>query len=133
MQPELISLPVTSIYAALLGFIFFAITMRVAQYRRKNRLSLGDGGDKAFATIVRGHGNFIETVPIALILILLLELQSASTIVLHLLGIALVCGRVFHYLQLTGTVKPLIFRVIGMVLTLSTVLVAALLLLTGLH
>jgi len=125
------SLPITSTYAALLGFIFVVITLRIAQQRYAKRVSLGDGGDKQFSKLIRGHGNFTETVPLALILILLLELQGASATLLHVLGAALVIGRVMHYLQLTGTIKPLLFRTVGMVLTITVIIAASVRLLFG--
>lgn len=123
--------PITSLYAAVLGLMFVAITLRIAVTRNSRGISLGDGGDHDFNKIIRGHGNFIETTPIALILILLLELQGAASMTLHTLGIALVAGRVSHYLQLTGVVKPLLYRVVGMVLTLSTIIISAFRLLIG--
>lgn len=125
------SVQITSTYAALLGLMFVAITLRVALFRNANRLSLGDGGDKNFAKLIRGHGNFTETVPLALILIALLELQGATPITLHTLGAALLIGRVLHYLQLTGIIKPLIFRSSGMILTLGTIASAAVRLIIG--
>jgi len=125
------SIQITSIYAALLGLIFAVITLRVAQQRYAKKQSLGDGGDKQFSKLIRGHGNFAETVPLALILLVLLELQGASAILLHILGIALVIGRVMHYLQLTGAIKPLVFRSAGMVLTLTAIIAASVRLLFG--
>jgi len=125
------SIEVTSIYAAILGFMFTAITLRVALLRMSKQQSAGDGGDKQFAKLIRGHGNFAETVPIALILIVLLELQGSSNLTLHVLGTALVIGRVSHYIQLTGLVKPLIIRMVGMILTLGTIVSASVRLLIG--
>ncbi len=125
------NVPVTSVYAALLGFIFVVITLRVAQTRNARKLSLGDGGDPEFSKLIRGHGNFTETVPIALILIMLLELQGTATITLHTLGVALLAGRISHYLQLTGSIDNLMFRVIGMILTLGTIIIASTRLLFG--
>ncbi len=123
--------PITSIYAALLGLIFVAITLRIALTRNARKLSLGDGGDREFNKLIRGQANFTESTPIALILILLLELQGTSAITLHTLGIALLAGRLSHYLQLTGSIEPLIFRSAGMILTLGTIMIAASRLLTG--
>ena len=125
------SVQVTSLYAALLGIMFVAITLRVALIRNSKMLSLGDGGDKQFNKLIRGQANFTETTPIALILILLLELQGAGSMTLHTLGIALLAGRIAHYLQLTGSIRSLLFRTSGMILTLGTIMIAASRLLTG--
>ena len=48
------------------------------------------------ATRIRRHGNFIEGVPFALILLAALELNGASPGLLHGLGIALVLSRIAH-------------------------------------
>jgi len=125
------AIEVTSIYAAILGVMFTAITLRIALIRISKQLSAGDGGDRQLAKLIRGQGNFAETVPIALVLIVLLELQGSSHFTLHILGAALVIGRVIHYLQLTGTIKPLVFRIAGMILTLGTIVSASVRLLIG--
>lgn len=125
------TIQITAIYAALLGFMFVAITLRVAMIRNARQLSLGDGGDKHLAKLIRGHGNFAETTPIALILLVLLELQGTSAMTLHTLGLALLAGRVSHYLQMTGTLKPIAFRAGGMILTLGTIVAAAARLIAG--
>lgn len=123
------NVPVTSLYAALLGFFFVAITLRIALIRYSRRISLGDGGDRDFNKLIRGHANFAETVPIALILLLLLELQGASAMTLHALGFVLLAGRLAHYLQMTDIIKPLVSRAGGMILTLGVISIAAVLLL----
>lgn len=119
------TVPITSLYAALLGFMFIAITLRVTFIRTTRRLSMGDGGDRTFNKLIRGHANFTETTPIALMLILLLELQGASTVTLHTLCIALLAGRAAHYLQISGMIRPLAFRTGGMILTLGTIAIAS--------
>ena len=123
------SLDVTSIYAALLGIMFIVFTLRVGAYRAKNRISLGDGGNNELQRRSRAQGNFIESVPIALILLALVELSGASATWLHALRSMLVIGRWSHWLQLSGFLKPLAFRPIGMVLTLMSILVSSILLL----
>jgi len=117
---------VMPLYAGLLGLLFIVFTLRVGFYRVKNKVSLGDGGDKTLLKRIRGQANFTETVPIALILLLLMEACGAADVWLHSLGTALVLGRLSHYLQLTDVVKPLLFRMGGMIATMITVLVASL-------
>ena len=48
---------------------------------------------------MRGHANAIETIPMALILLLLLALLGVPAWAIHLLGIALTVGRVLHALH----------------------------------
>ena len=118
------SLSVTPIYIAILGLIFTPITMRVGAYRLKSKISLGNGDDPELLRRVRGQANFIETVPIALILLVTMELMGASETVLHSLCAALVIGRIIHYLGITN-VAPEIFRGFGMIATLGSVVASS--------
>ena len=116
-------LSVTPFYIALLGILFLPFTLRVGLYRVKNNISIGDGQDDELIKRNRGQGNFIETVPLAVMLILLMELLGASSTWLHALGVLLVGGRILHYLGITG-LGPFICRPIGMFATLSIYLIA---------
>jgi uncharacterized membrane protein YecN with MAPEG domain len=122
-MPSLSLLSVTPIYIALLALLFIPFTMRVALYRVKNEINLGDGGDAEMIKRIRGQGNFIETVPLAVILLLVMELMGAGDTWLHALGAALVIGRLLHYLSITE-LGPFIGRPIGMVATLATYIIA---------
>lgn len=115
----MVSIGITAIYAAVLGLLFLPMTLRVGLYRNKSGISLGDGGDEELTKRIRAHANFTETVPIALLLIALVEMSGAGSTWIHVLGLLLVLGRISHYLQLSGLISPLIFRVLGMVATLS--------------
>ena len=116
-------LSITPFYIALLGILFLPFTLRVGLYRVKNNISIGDGQYDELIKRNRGQGNFIETVPLAVMLILLMELLGASSTWLHALGVLLVGGRLLHYLGITG-LGPFICRTIGMFATLSIYLVA---------
>lgn len=113
---------ITGLYAGLLGLFYVVLSARVIRGRFQNRVSLGDGGVDALALRIRAHGNFIEYVPLALILMAVLDAQAASPILLHGLGIALVAGRAAHAVGLIKSIFAL--RVGGTVLTLA-VLVAS--------
>ncbi len=119
------NLEITSIYAAILGLMFIVFTFRAGAYRAKNGISFGDGNDAEMTRRMRSQGNFTESVPIALILIALVELAGASAGWVHGLGAALVVGRSSHWLQLSGFVGSLAFRAGGMLLTLGSVLCAS--------
>ncbi|PCJ45002.1 MAG: glutathione S-transferase [Moraxellaceae bacterium] len=113
-------LSITPIYVAILGLLFLPITIRVTLYRIKSRISLGTGDDLEMLTRMRGQANFIETVPMAIFLLIVMEVLGASNIWLHALGLTLVLGRIVHYLGLINVV-PLVFRVIGIGATLLTI------------
>ena len=130
--PSLSLFSVTPIYAALLGLLFVPFTLRVGLYRVKNEINLGDGNDPELLRIMRGQGNFIETVPLALVLLILMEVLGASGTWLHALGAALVIGRILHYIGVTE-MGPFNGRPVGMIATLTVYLVASLWILVELY
>ena len=117
-------LSITPLYIAILGLLFIPITVRVALYRVKTKISLGTGDDPEMVRRMRGQANFTETVPMALFLLITMELLGASHVWLHALGLTLVLGRTLHYLGLTG-MAPLAFRVIGQFATLLPILLGS--------
>ena len=120
--PSLLS--ITPIYIAILGLLFLPITIRVGLYRIKSSISIGTGDDPEMVRRMRGQANFIETVPMALILLIVMEVLGASNTWLHALGLTLVLGRIAHYFGLIE-MAPLAFRVIGIAATLLTILLGS--------
>jgi uncharacterized membrane protein YecN with MAPEG domain len=119
------SVTISTIYAAILGLLFVPFTFYVGSYRVKHKILLLDGGDKELARRIRAQGNFIETVPLAVILIVLMELNGASAAWLHALGSVLVVARVMHYLTIATNPANTVPRALGMVGTLGVYLAAA--------
>lgn len=116
----MVSVEITAVFAAALAIVQVAFTMRVINFRFANQVSLGDGGHSELQKRVRAHANFTETVPIALILLLLNELSGTADHWLYGLGGALVVARVFHYAGIAFQV-PLFFRLIGMLVTILVI------------
>ena len=115
--------------AAVFGFLHVIFTLRVGSYRFRNKISLGDGGDHELRNRVRAHGNFIENVPIALLLILLNDLDGAQDKTLIVMGSILLASRVTHYLTIATRGLPVILRPLSMIGTLGTILAASVMLL----
>ncbi len=113
---------VTPLYAGILAFLFFALSLRVIAVR--GRVSLGDGGDPVVLRRMRGHANFAEYVPLILLMMGFLELNHASALLLHAMGVALVVARVLHGYALSFTQKSFFGRFFGTFLTLGLLLVA---------
>lgn len=87
----------TMLYAGLLALILIVMSVRLVLLRRRLGVGLGSGGNDVMQRQVRAHGNFCEYIPLALILLLLLEsAPSVPVWALHGLGIALVIGRILH-------------------------------------
>ncbi len=118
---------ITTLYAGLLGLIYLGLTAFVVRGRWKHKVSLGDGGNEDVFKRVRVHSNFIEYVPIALILMILLEIEQASEIVIHVLGVMLVLGRLMHAIGTYKTFGVSIGRSGGMILTILCILFASIL------
>ena len=126
------SLTITPLYAALLGIILLVLSIRVvAVVRAKGNIGYGDGGNPDFTTVVRGQGNFIEYVPLILILIGMAEAGGTSDTWIHAMGAGLVVGRVLHPIGLTN--KPGInpFRFVGTNLTWIVLLASSILVLVA--
>lgn len=118
-------LAITSIYAALLAFIFLWLSARVIVYRRGNRISMGDNGDNSLLKRMRAQGNWAEYAPFGLILLSLVEISEAPAIAVHLLGMMLLGGRALHAWGFSASPPIMNGRVLGMVLTLSMILISA--------
>jgi uncharacterized membrane protein YecN with MAPEG domain len=89
--------PVTTlIYAGILGLILVLLSARVVKQRGLAKVSLGEGSDAELRRRIRIQGNFIEYVPMALILIWMLDNAQFSTWVIHVLGILLIVARLSH-------------------------------------
>ncbi len=119
------SVAITAFYAAILGALFVPFTLYVGTYRAKNKILLLDGGDAELTRRIRAHANFTETVPLALILLILVELSGASPTLLHSLGIVLVVARTMHYVTIATNPGATAPRALGMVGTLGVILVSA--------
>lgn len=87
---------VTAVYAGLLALMLVALSAGVIRQRGRAKVSLGDGGDAGLIRWMRAQGNFVEYVPMALIVLALAEAQGAPGVALHALGGALVLGRGLH-------------------------------------
>ena len=118
---------VTPLYAGLLALLLILLSVRVIHARRGQKVSLGDGGNPVMLRIIRGHSNFVEYVPLALLLMAILEISRHSIYVLHALGILLVMGRLLHGYALSFTEHSRFGRMAGATLTFAVLLVEAVL------
>ncbi|UWR10153.1 MAPEG family protein [Sulfitobacter mediterraneus] len=120
------TLTITPIYAALIVLLFLGLSWRVILYRRANRLSLGDTGDKNLLKRMRAQANCAEYAPLALLLMVMSELMGSPAVALHLMGFTLLAGRVLHALGFAATPQKIVLRQLGMLLTLLMMAVTAL-------
>ena len=120
------SLAITPIYAGLIGLLFIWLSIRVIGTRRSAKVSVGDGENRELVKRMRTQANCAEYAPIALILLAMAELQGAPGWVMHLLGLALLAGRLAHAIGFGRTPQIIPLRKIGMMLTFAVIAIAAL-------
>ena len=119
------TLPLTGFYASLLALLYIGLAVNIIRLRLKHKVGIGDGENRSLAKAIRVHGNFAEFVPLALILLACYEVNTASVMMLHVLGAALVVARVFHVIGLSKSIGTSIQRQIGVLLTFLVILVLA--------
>jgi uncharacterized protein len=121
--------PITSLYAALLALLFVGLSARTVRLRQQLKVLIGDGGHAQLARAARVHANFAEYLPMALLLLLLLEQASAPALGLHLFGSTLLLARAAHAIGVSRVDENLRWRIAGVSTTLTLLLGGALLLL----
>jgi uncharacterized protein len=115
---------VTALYAGCLGLFYLGLSFWVVRVRMQQRVFAGDKGDPVMANAMRVHANFAEYVPLALILLLLAEMQGAPALALHLLGAGLLLARVIHALGMGRMPHVSALRGGGALLTFVVLLLA---------
>lgn len=123
-MPE-VMFPITLMYGSILGLIFLVVSYRVSRARMQEKVTLGDGGNEKVLLAYRVQANMGEYVPLILILIAGLESLSAPALVVHILGGALVAGRILHAVGLARGPKPNFGRVSGTLITWVVLLIAS--------
>lgn len=120
---------ITGIYAALATLLVLVLALRVSAIRHGKRVGIGDGGDPDLLRRVRAHANALENLPLALILLLLLELNQTAPPWLHGFGCVLLLGRVLHAFGMSLQSGASFGRFVGTLLTWLAMFAMAVLLL----
>jgi uncharacterized protein len=89
-------MPITMLYAGALALVLLVLSVRVIQARGQTKVFMGDGGNDLMVRRMRGQANFVEYVPMALILMGLMENHGAPAWELHALGATLLFARLLH-------------------------------------
>jgi len=120
---------ITGIYAALCGVLLLVLSYRVIQRRLAAKVGLGAGGDAELEQRMRVQANFIEYVPLTLILLYLLEQSGAASVLIHTLGAVFVAARAWHAQGLSSSVGRTAGRFYGTLITLLVIAALSVLLL----
>ena len=92
---------ITLLYAGLCTILVVLLASRVAYWRFKHKIGIGDGGDRELLKRMRAHGNAIENMPLALILLGGMELNGYSGTIIHSFGAVLLVSRLAHAVGLS--------------------------------
>lgn len=116
---------ISLLIASLHVLLYLVLTIRVVLHRNVHKIGIGTGGDESLSRKVRVHANFVEYVPLGLLLLALLELAAINTALLWTFGIALLVARVLHAIGLGGSAGYSFGRATGALLTFATLLAMA--------
>ena len=119
-------MPATALYAALLALLFLFMSAYTVRLRGRLRVGLGDGGERTMTRAMRAHANFAEYVPLALLLMYIMERHTNSLAWVHTLGVLLVVARVCHAYGFGREPETFQLRAVGFSLTFVVIAVAAL-------
>lgn len=119
------TLPISAIYVALSALLIVGLLLRVAWLRNSLKIGIGDGQQPILARAVRVHANAVECLPLALLLLVLVELSGAGPIALHGLGASLLVARLLHAVGLSRRSGYSFGRFFGTALTVGVILVSS--------
>ncbi|MCH2056304.1 MAG: MAPEG family protein [Thalassotalea sp.] len=111
------NLDITGLYAGLLAILLVVLSFNVIRFRLKHRVGTGHGDVSELDKAIRIHGNFSEYMPIALVLLGVLELGGLADTWLHAFGATLVVGRLLHAAGLSKTKGTSLPRLVGVLST----------------
>lgn len=115
--------PVTAWFAAAAALALVGLSATVTLRRIKVGVSVGLGSDDLLLRRVRAQGNFVEYVPLALILMGIAETRGAAAGAVAAVGAVMAAGRALHAAgMLAGTVR---LRVAGMIATYTALVAGA--------
>ncbi|WP_371185475.1 MAPEG family protein [Thalassotalea maritima] len=118
---------ITGFYAGILAILYIALSMKVINHRRLEKIGIGDDGGncRELAKAIRVHANFIEYVPLALLMMAFYEHNGGHAMALHVIGGLLVMARFFHAIGLGKTTGTSWQRFIGTITTFVVILALA--------
>ena len=101
------------------------LSLRVVGERRRHGVALGDAAIPQLQHAIRAFGNATEYIPAGLIALAVLAMAGAAAMVVHAIGLTLLCGRIVHAVGLSrsGAASPI--RAGGILLTWIAYILAA--------
>ena len=116
---------IVPLYAAILALLFVFLSIRTIRLRRRLQIAIGYRDDERMLRAMRVHANFAEYVPFGLLLLGFVEMTAANPLFVHLLSVTLLGGRVSHAYGVSQAKENYAFRVAGMAMTFTVLLLAS--------
>ncbi len=123
---------ITLAYLGILALLYSVLALRVVVLRVKNHIPFGDGGNESLHRAIRAHGNFIEWVPLASMLVASIEALGEPPLHVHLLMGSLLAARVLHPIAFVSKLESAPYyvgRIAGTFISWAVLTLAAILLL----
>ncbi len=118
-MPSLSAPLVSVVTAGILIIIQMALVLSVVIVRRRDKQSLGDGGNADLLRATRRHGNFAENAAIFVIALALFELIGGERQTAEIYAGVFILGRFAHAVGLSTKNTSNLPRVVGVVLTVG--------------
>jgi uncharacterized protein len=117
---------IVAFYAAILALIFVALTIRIIVLRNVLKIGIGDGGNVKIIRAIRAHSNFAEYVPFTLLLIYFVEVSAFMPYwFIHGVCICLLVSRISHGFGISQIKENFAFRIFGMIMTFTVLILCA--------
>jgi uncharacterized membrane protein YecN with MAPEG domain len=115
---------ITSFTTAILAILLVVLSIFTIMARRRFKIAISDNGEMALVKFIRAHGNLAEFAPIFLFLLLLVEINHLLSVTwLWSIALLFIFGRFSHAASLLYLEhKTMNFRILGMMLTFTTIL-----------
>ena len=114
-----------ALWAGLLLVVLLVLSGLVVRERRRHGVAIGDGAVPELLRAQRAFGNAVEYVAPGLGALAVLAVAGAPAAAVHAIGGCLFAGRVVHGAALSRDAGPSLGRTIGMGLTWTALIAAA--------
>lgn len=108
-------IPITLTYASIFALFALVLSFRAGSARGKSGLSVlfGEPQNMELAEKVRVHQNFLEYIPLVLVVFAAVELQGGNAMFLYIVGDLLIIARIAHAVGLKHDNMSHIGRLVG--------------------
>lgn len=119
---------ITACLTAAFAILMVLLSLQTSMRRAALGVTHGDAGDEILRRRIRAHGNFIEYAPLAVVILMMVEISGSERITTLILALALGFSRLLHAAGMLYTAGPGL-RAAGMLMQHAAFLYAAVLLL----